>query len=660
VISQQSEMLLQGRRVPRNLSVAEWRADLDTLAARMHRQIPYPEAATGGNRFDRRLDSLKQALPRQTRNQRILSVMRLTSLPAPGTGHTGLRSTQRAIGWRTLPIFPWRFADGVYIMSAVNPDWIGSEIVSVGGQPVDSVYAALGPYVGKDNRWDMWHDVEEDLLQFHWVDHLKALGIIDQTDEVPMRIRSRTGQTRRIRVETMRPDTPSWVRFLTTSKTRPDAPRDLQWSPGIERQSVKSPEPNYRVSYRDSSRVLYLDLNTIGDAADDWTMADLADSLGAIADRRPVDKMVVDLRTNGGGNASAAEPLVRLLSTHPKINRRGTLYTLISPVTYSAGGIFAMQMERRTKTLFAGEESAFAPNIWGEVVTTMLPNSKITVRLSHNYHQAGMPETPRTHLEPDLHVPMTSDQHFENVDGTMRAVKQHEPAPRETVSLSAAERDRFTGTYRLSPVHRVTITDTAGTLHLRMDRGLGRPFIDSDLHPLSAQRLATDITDVYVNDPFTGAGSEGALVLAWKDTTYTLNPVEGSFTLPVEHIRAGRLEEGAEGLRRALARGMKLGYDFTVYPMTDLIEENPLPVWPDTLSRTEKARRALPYAQLATELAPTSWLAFFELAYVHKLLGEEAKMRQAARRAVNFSPVRGARFVREYLDVTVTDDGEER
>jgi tetratricopeptide (TPR) repeat protein len=103
---------------------------------------------------------------------------------------------------------------------------------------------------------------------------------------------------------------------------------------------------------------------------------------------------------------------------------------------------------------------------------------------------------------------------------------------------------------------------------------------------------------------------------------------------------------------------MKLGYDFTVYPMTDLIEQNPLPAWPDTLNRTERARRALPYAQLATELAPTSWLAFFELAYVHKLLGQTEQMRQAAQRAVNYSPVRGARFVREYLDLTITKTGK--
>jgi hypothetical protein len=85
-----------------------------------------------------------------------------------------------------------------------------------------------------------------------------------------------------------------------------------------------------------------------------------------------------------------------------------------------------------------------------------------------------------------------------------------------------------------------------------------------------------------------------------------------------------------------------------------------MPTWPDSMSETERARRALPYTRLATELAPTSWLAHFELAYVHKLLGHTDAMRRAAQRAVQRAPLDGADFVREYLDLSVTADGRVR
>jgi tetratricopeptide (TPR) repeat protein len=235
----------------------------------------------------------------------------------------------------------------------------------------------------------------------------------------------------------------------------------------------------------------------------------------------------------------------------------------------------------------------------------------------------------------------------------MIVVKRHEPAPRETVSLSTPERERFTGTYRMSPIHRAEITTRGDGLHLRVDRGETMPFIDSDLYPLSSRRLATDVTDVYVER----RPGEAGLMLAWKDTTYALAPVEDGFTLPLEHIQAGRLEEGAAGFRAAEAQGIKLASDLTVRPLVDLVDEQPMASWPDSLSRQERARRALPYTRLATELAPKSWFALFELAYVHQVLGHTEAMRNAAQRAVEMSPARGARLVREYLDLTVTADG---
>lgn len=647
-----SERLMMGQEIPKSMSVQQWRADLDTLASLIRQRIPYYEAAIDENELTQRVDSLKQLVPKQTRDQRILSLMQLANLPALGTGHTRIRSAQSAIGWRAVPLFPYRFADGVYIMAAINTDWIGSEILAVNGTPVDEVYKALSKYVSSDNRWDMWRDVEEYVIQFRWANHLKALGIIDDINEVPIQIRTPEGDRKEIRVETLMPNTAEYVSFATRPPTRPAVPENLQWSPGAEPQSNR--EPNYSLSYRDSTDNLYLDLNIIVHESEDWTLDHLADSLGHIADNNRINKMIIDLRTNGGGNSSDAEPLVQLFANHPKFNQRGKLYTLISPEATSAGGIFAMQMERRTKTIFAGENSSFNPNIWGETVPARLPNSKIVVLLSHTMHQEGMPDTPRTYLEPDIKVPMTSEQHFKNRDLTMKAIKEHQPESRYTIELDAEEREKFTGTYRISPVHRATITEASGHLHLRVDDGAEEPFIDTDLYPLSTHQLATDITEVYIDRRL----GNTHLDLIWKDTTYAMHPVEGDFKLPAELIRAGKLDEAERQLKSAIASGMKLGGDFIEHPLTDLVEENPLPVWPDNLSKEEKARRALPYAKLAVELAPMSWYSTAELAWLYKLLGQEDRMMKVAHRTVRLSPVRGASFIREYIGLEIAPNGK--
>ncbi len=648
IIAETSERMTEGHELPSRLSVQEWREDLDTLAARIHRRVPYAESATGGAKFHRRLDSLKRTIPQQTRDQRILSVMRLTDLLAPGTQHTGIDSWQRALGWRMFPVWPYRFTDGVYIMSAADTSLIGNELLSIGGTPIDSVYAALAPYSNGDGSARP-HDVERWLLRF--ADPLRAVGVVDQIDKIPVRVRSRDGTISREVIESMSFDSAEFVRFLTSGATRPRVPKGRQWAPPSKYQ--RSRQPNAWYSYRDSTDLLYLQYNVVAPPSEEMTAEDLANSLRTIVDDRPIKKFVLDLRTNTGGSQRFAEPIVELLSSHPKINQRGTLYTLVSWATFSAAGLMTMELERRTKTIFAGDPSRFAPNIWGETAPILLPNSKITVDLSFAYYQASMPDDPRSHLGMDMQVPLTSDQYFQNVDSVLIAVKQHEPAPRKTGSLSLVERDQFTGTYRMSPVHRAEITAEKNGLRLRVDRGEPFPFIDSELYPLSERRLATDIADVYVERRLGEAG----LTLAWKDTTYTLAPVEGRFSLPLERIRAGRLDEGGGGLRSTLASGMKLGNNFTEYPLTDLVEENPIPAWPDTLSREEKARRALPYTKLATELSPISWRSWADLAWLYKILGQRDEGRRSAQRAVTLHPTDGADFIREYLDLTVAQDG---
>ena len=612
LISPVAEQMIEGRDVPIGLSASAWQEDLDTLAAAMRRRIPYAETVLGGDAFARRLDSLKREIPDQTQDQRILSLMRLINLPTPGTGHTQVRTSQRAINWRVLPVWPYRFADGVYIMSAADPNLIGSEVLAIGGTPIDSVYTALAPYISSDNRWDRERRTAEWALQLRWTNHLRALGIVDQIDDIPLRIRTKKGKVREVHVKTMKPNSPSYVRFLTSDSTRPSVPPDLQWSPATRRQN--SDEPNYQYSYRDSTNLLYVQFNTVENASSDWTTADLADSLRHIADTRPLEKVIVDLRTNNGGSAYLAEPLVELFESHPKIDRWGTLYTLISPITFSAAGMFAMELERRTKTLFVGEPSGFAPNIWGEFAPVQLLNSKITVLLSYAYKLEGMPDTPRTYLAPDLHVPLTSDQHFSNIDSTMIAVRSHEPEPLDTIALAPAIQKQFMGAYRLSPVHVAQITETRKGLHFHMRKG-PEPFIDTGLYPLSPTRMATDISDVFLERT---AGKKG-LMLVWKDTTYALTPTDPDTQSPIQKILAGQLEEGVEELHATLDAGVMLGSDFTEVPFRDLVEDPP-PRWPNSLSKRERAQRALPYKKLAVELAPMSWRVYAELAQVYKEL----------------------------------------
>jgi hypothetical protein len=647
-ISPRAAQVFDGESRLDRLSAAEWRADLDTLAATLDRRLPYADAATGGADLDRRRDSLRRLVPRQTHTQRALSVFRLMNLPASGTGHTTIRAAQPALGWRALPLWTYRFADGTYVMSAATPDLIGREVLAIGGTPIDSVYAALAPYASADNRWHRQYQLEghvSELLRF--ADPLRALGIVDDIDAIPVRVRRDDGTTERVRIETVPPDSRAWVRFLTAADTRPDVPTRLEWSPAATQQDLD--EPDHRLSYRDSTDLLYLDFNTVADTPN-RTVAELADRIRTLADERPLDTFVLDLRTNNGGNSTLIEPLVQVLGSHPAIDRRGALYVLIGSRSFSAAGLLAMELERKTKAIFAGQSSGFAPNIWGENSLIELPHSGLVGVASYAYYQAGMPEDPRAHLEPDLRVPFTAEQHFSNVDSTMIAVRRHEPAPRETTALTAQERRRFVGTYRLSPVHVARVTAQADDLHLqvtgetaalRLSEDGPAVFLDSDLYPLSERRLATDVHGAVLRrDP----GEEG-LRLRWKDSTYVLSPAPNDVKAPIEHVRDGNLDRGVRQLRRARASGMMLGNNLVEYPFTWRAE---------ALLEAGKNQEALRYARAARTLCPRSPRVLFTALEVYQALGRTEKMRRTARQVVQLSPVEGREWL-QYLDVSVPE-----
>lgn len=418
----------------------------------------------------------------------------------------------------------------------------------------------------------------------------------------------------------------AWALWAVLYEKSLQEPVKGKWSPA----NAHPRERNYWVSYRDSPDLLYVQFNRVQNASSEWSIVDLADSLRTIADTRPIDNVVLDLRNNGGGNHGLIEPLVDLLGSHPKIDRRGTLYTLLSRKTFSAAGTLAMELERRTKTICVGEPGGFAPNMWGDTVPVLLPHSKFVGNVSYRYWQTGLPDSPRTQLSPDISVPLTANQHFSGVDSAMIAMRQHEPAPRDSIPLTEAEQAAFAGTYRLSPIHRARVTDAGDGLQFHVDRGRPEPglhpFIESDLHPLSPTRLATDITDAYLERR---PGSTD-LRLAWKDTTYVLQRVDSTYAVPTEDFREGRFETAARRLRAAQSSGFKLDSWITTA----------LTARADTLEERNRPEDALRYNRLAVELFPQSWRARSSLAYNYEILGRVDEAVSAYRMLQTLDPRR--------------------
>lgn len=108
----------------------------------------------------------------------------------------------------------YRFADGAYVLRAADHTLIGKELISIGGTPIDSVYAALAPYSRSDGVGRP-HHVEGWLLEF--ANPLRAIGVVDRLDQIPVRVRDRNGRIRQAVVETMPYASEAFVRYIATA-----------------------------------------------------------------------------------------------------------------------------------------------------------------------------------------------------------------------------------------------------------------------------------------------------------------------------------------------------------------------------------------------------------------------------------------------------------
>lgn len=101
-----------------------------------------------------------------------------------------------------------------------------------------------------------------------------------------------------------------------------------------------------------------------------------------LAQRHP-NKLVIDLRYNGGGDYTLGQRwVVDAIRKMPALNRRGHLFVLIGPYTFSAGMVNAVQFRDSTAALLVGEPIGEKPNSYQEAREMRLPNSHLLARYS--------------------------------------------------------------------------------------------------------------------------------------------------------------------------------------------------------------------------------------------------------------------------------------
>jgi tetratricopeptide (TPR) repeat protein len=149
---------------------------------------------------------------------------------------------------------------------------------------------------------------------------------------------------------------------------------------------LKSLDKIYYYEYLPDTKTVYIRHSQIQDDPSE----DIPTFYGRVfdfIDSNDVDRLVIDVRLNGGGNNYKNKPIITGIIASEKINKIGKLFVIIGRRTFSACQNLVNEMSNYTNAIFMGEPTGENINFYGDNNRVVLPNSKIPAYLSFAWWQ---------------------------------------------------------------------------------------------------------------------------------------------------------------------------------------------------------------------------------------------------------------------------------
>jgi tetratricopeptide (TPR) repeat protein len=398
------------------LSRAEgWRYDLQLLAREVKRQGYAPFRKTPHEQFEAEVRRIHAAIPRLTDVQVAIEFIKLAA--RVGDGHTWVGGFSERPDLRpTIPVEWYQFQEGVFITIA-DPryqDLLGARVRRLGDRTVEEVLRALDSLVQRDN--EMGPKIMGLMLMRH-PSLLHGLGLIPAADKVTLTVTDRQGKARTV---TLAADS------VTPSRRLWDALPDgwasyHQTLPGPVPLYLKNPYADYWFEHLVESKTVYFQFNRVRNDPRE-PLSQFCDRLFKFVNEHEVEKLVLDIRWNNGGDTTILTPLIHGLIRAERINQRGKLFVVIGRRTFSAAQNAATYIERNSRAIFVGEPTGSSPNFVGEETIFELPYSKLLANVSDLYWQSSWPDDHRTWIAPLLYAPPTFAAYGANRDPALEAV----------------------------------------------------------------------------------------------------------------------------------------------------------------------------------------------------------------------------------------------
>ncbi len=392
-----------------DLTPDQWQEDLRFLQSTIHQDYPFLFKKISAEAFDQEVEELHDQIPDLQNHEIIVGLARIVASFKYGHTALGLRGLETKYGH--FPFNLYQFSDGVYVQGA-HKDYgkaVGAKVLKISDMATEEALQAIYPVVPAEN---------EQYFKAYGLNYLRIPEVLhaqnvtaEFSDSVELTLQ-KAGET--------------FTQMIKASKGHERLPIEygyLQETEEFADARIKDTTPLY---LRHLDRIYYFehlpDYNAVY-VRHSQIQDDSSESIPSFYTRvfdfieeNDVDRLIIDVRLNGGGNNYKNKAVITRIIENKRINTVGNLFVIIGRRTFSACQNLVNELDNYTNAIFIGEPTAENVNFYGDNNRLMLPHSEIPVYLSFAWWQDKPQWEGGPWTAPHIAVDMTFDDYRHNRD----------------------------------------------------------------------------------------------------------------------------------------------------------------------------------------------------------------------------------------------------
>ncbi|NNM22951.1 MAG: hypothetical protein HKO54_05310, partial [Flavobacteriaceae bacterium] len=363
-----------------SITASQWQEDLKFLQHTIHKDYSFLFKKVTANEFDKAVDKLYNDIPKLQAHEINIGLARIIGMFK--YGHTRLGIHGNPVPMNQLPINLYHFSDGIYVQG-VHKDYanaLGAKVKRIGGMKIEDALKAIYPVVPSEN--DQYFKAYG-FLYLVSPQVLHAQRVIPKFSKNVTMTFEKEGKEFTMDLTAM-PDgklLPTSYSLIQQKGDWLDV-RDQSTTPYY----LKNLDKIYYYEYIPEHKTVYVRQSQVQDEEDE-AIPEFYTKVFDFIENNDVEKLVIDVRLNGGGNNYKNKAVITRVIESEKINQTGKLFVIIGRRTFSACQNLVNEFDNYTNAIFVGEPTSENVNFYGDNNRVDLPNSKVPVYLSFAWWQ---------------------------------------------------------------------------------------------------------------------------------------------------------------------------------------------------------------------------------------------------------------------------------